>query len=70
MKQSARWHWNKADTLAWLNQAWKVLIPYLVVIIPVLIGQIPKEWGYAGITIYILNRIWDAARRWYQGPVK
>lgn len=67
MKQSKRWQWNRADTIAWANQAIRVLAPYLIVIIPVLIDQLPKDWAYATVTIYILNRIWDALRRWYSG---
>ncbi len=60
MKKSLRFHWNKDDTQVFLGQAVKVLAPYLVVIIPVLIGQVPKEWGFAAVTIYILQRIQSA----------
>lgn|GEM_PF-5124430 len=67
MKQSARWQWNKADTIAWCNQAVKVLAPYLVVIIPVLIGNIDKDWAYSAVIVYILNRIWDALKRLQSG---
>ena len=60
-----RYVWTRTDMKAWLAQAWKVLIPYLIVIIPVLIGQIPKDWAYATAAVYLLNRVWDALRRWY-----
>ncbi len=70
MKQSARFTWNHADTIAWFNKAVAVLAPYLVVIIPVLISQLPKDWAYSAILIYVLQRIWDALRRFYTGPVK
>ena len=70
MKQSVRFSWNSADTRAWLDKAIKVLVPYLVVIIPVLISQLPKDWAYSAIVVYVLQRVWDALRRFYDGPVK
>ena len=64
-----RFTWSKKDTIAWCQQAIKVLAPYLIVIIPVVVAQLPRDWAYATIVIYILNRIWDALRRWYgTGP--
>ena len=62
---STRWTWTKADTHAWFSQAWKVLIPYILVIIPAIIGQLPKDWAYTAVVVYILNRVWDAVRRYY-----
>lgn len=69
MKKSLRFHWNAADTLAFFQQAkaWNVLIPYIIVIIPVLIDQIPKDWAYAAIVIYALQRALLALKLFVQG---
>lgn len=67
MKPSAKFSWNEADTKAFLHQAVRVLIPYAIVIIPVLIQQLPTDWAYSAIAIYILNRVYDALRRYVQG---
>ena len=60
MKPSKAWHWNEADTAKWLEQARVYLLPYLVVIIPVIITQIPKDWAYATAVIWVLNRLYSA----------
>jgi len=57
MKPSKSGQWNRADTEKFLKDALKVLAPYLLVIIPVLLTQIPKDWAYAAVTIFILQRI-------------
>ena len=57
MKPSKAWSWNKADTQKFLKEALRFLAPYLIVIIPVVIGELPKDWAYATIVIWILNRI-------------
>ena len=67
MKQSAKFSWNKADTIKFFKEALTVLAPYLLVIIPVLIGQIPQDWAYAAVAIYVLNRIRSALVLWYSG---
>lgn len=67
MKQSAKFSWNSSDTKAFMNQALRVIAPYLVVIIPVLLTQIDDSWAYSAVTIYVLNRIYDALRRYIQG---
>lgn len=67
MKQSARFSWNKADTIKFFKEALTVLAPYLLVIIPVLIGQIPQDWAYAAVTIYVLNRIRSVITLWLAG---
>jgi hypothetical protein len=67
MKPSGRWQWNKADTIAFLKEALKYAAPYLIVIIPVLIGQIPKDYAYASAIIWVLSRIVSALTLWYQG---
>ena len=67
MKKSLRFHWNKSDTQAFVGQAVKVLAPYLIVILPVLIGQIPKDWAWAAITLYVLQRIQSALVLFIQG---
>lgn len=67
MQKSLRFHWNRADTQAFLGQAVKVLAPYMVVIIPVLIDQLPKEWALAAVTIYLLQRVQSALVLFIQG---
>lgn len=67
MKPSAQFSWNKADTIKFAQEAVKVLAPYLIVIIPVLIGQVPQDWAYAAVTIYILNRIRSAVMLYIAG---
>lgn len=67
MKKSLRFHWNKSDTQAFVGQAVKVLAPYLIVILPVLIGQIPKDWAWAAVTLYVLQRIQSALVLFIQG---
>ena len=67
MKKSLRFHWNKADTTVFLQQAVRVLAPYLIVILPVLIGQIPKDWALAAVTLYVLQRIQSALILFIQG---
>lgn len=67
MKKSLRFHWNIQDTKAFLWQAVKVLAPYLIVILPVLIGQIPKDWAWAAVTLYVLQRIQSALVLFIQG---
>jgi len=67
MKKSLRFHWNRADTQVFVQQAVRVLAPYIVVIIPVLVGQIPKDWAYATVTVYVLNRIWSAVQLFISG---
>lgn len=58
--KSKKFSWNKADTLNFLKDALKVSAPYLIVIIPVIIEQLPKEWAYAAVTIYALQRMRSA----------
>lgn len=56
MKESKKWTLNKADAIAWSKDALKVLAPYLIVLIPVLIEQLPKEAFWTGIAIFTLQR--------------
>ena len=57
MKPSKKFQWNKADTIKFFQDSVRVLAPYLIVIIPVLIEQLPKDWAYSAIVIYVLQRI-------------
>ena len=59
-KSSKAWTWNKADTKAWVLQTLKSLAPYVIVLIPVIIGEIPKDYAYSAIIIWILNRALSA----------
>lgn len=56
MAQSRKWQWNSADTQKFLKETLKVLAPYLIVIIPVVIDQLPKDWAYAATVIFLLQR--------------
>lgn len=67
LKPSKQWQWNKADTLKFLKEALRVLAPYLVVIIPVLIEQLPKEWAYSAAVIYVLQRVRSAIELYKAG---
>lgn len=67
MAQSKRFTLNKQDLIAWGQQTLIFLAPYLIALIPVFINQIPKDWEYAVITIWGLNRIWDLLRRFVSG---
>ena len=55
--ESKRFTLNKADLQAFGEETLKVVGPYLLVIIPVLMEQLPKEWVYASTTIFVLQRI-------------
>ena len=65
--ESKRFTLNRADWLAFLQRTLQTLTPYLVALIPVLISQIPKDWPYAVITVWLLNRVWDLLRRYISG---
>jgi len=67
MKQSKKWTLSKQDWTAWGNRTLQNLAPYLVALIPVFIEQIPKDWEYTVIAVWLLNRIWDLLRRLYIG---
>ena len=67
MKESKRLQWNKQDTIKFAQDALKVLAPYLVVIIPVLISQIPDEVAWGGIAIFVLQRARVAIELFWKG---
>lgn len=54
--KSKKFQLNKADLMVWSKDALKVLAPYLIVLIPVLIEQLPKEAFWTGVAIFILQR--------------
>ena len=64
---SKRFTLNRADIIGWGRQTLIFLAPYLIALIPVFIEQVPKDWEYAIITIWGLNRIWDLLRRFVAG---
>ncbi|TVL99536.1 MAG: hypothetical protein CV087_17405 [Candidatus Brocadia sp. WS118] len=55
--KSKKFSWNREDTVKFAKDALRVLAPYLIVIIPVLIDQLPKEWAYSAAVIYVLQRV-------------
>ena len=65
--ESKRFQFNHNDLLAWLKQTKKVWVPYLLALIPVVIQQVPAEWTYAVITVWVLNRIYSFLTLWYAG---
>lgn len=67
MKQSKAWEWNKADTKKFLLDTLRVLGPYILVIIPVVLQQIPSDYAYASIIIFILQRIRSAVELYLSG---
>ena len=67
MTPSKRFTLNRADLTAWSQQTLIFLAPYLIALIPVIINQVPKEWEYGVITVWVLNRIWDLLRRFVAG---
>lgn len=64
---SKRFQFNKSDAIAWCNQTAWFLAPFIIALIPVVIGKVPRDWAYGEITIFLLNRVWDFLRRWYTG---
>lgn len=67
MKQSKQWTLSQEDWKAWGERTLQVLAPYLIALIPVVVAEIPNEWEYAVLTIWVLNRLWDLLRRFYSG---
>ena len=53
----------KSDWVAAGKRALIFLAPYLLVLIPVVIEQMPKEWVYSATALFILNRLTDLLRR-------
>ena len=35
------------------------LAPYLVALIPVAIEQVPVDWAYATVVVFLLQRVWS-----------
>lgn len=64
---SQKYTLNKQDLQAWAQRTLQTLAPYLIALIPVVISQVPQDWKYAVITVWVLNRVWDLLRRWYNG---
>lgn len=58
---------NKQDWIDWGNRTLQTLAPYLIALIPVVIAQVDPQWQYAVLTVWVLNRVYDLLRRWYQG---
>lgn len=67
MKPSKSFSWNKADTVKFLQDSLRVLGPYLIVIIPVLIGQVPKDVAWSAVAIYLLQRARSAIELFIAG---
>jgi len=65
--KSKKFQWNKADTAKFLQDTLRVLAPYFVVILPVVLQQIPKDWAYSAILIFVLQRIRAAVELYLAG---
>lgn len=65
--QSKSLRWNSQDTIKFGQDALKVLAPYLIVIIPVLISQIPDEVAWGGMAIFVLQRARVAIELFWKG---
>lgn len=65
--QSKRFQWNRVDTENFLKEALKVLAPYIFVIIPVLLQQIPQDWAWSAIVIFLLQRARSALQLFVGG---
>lgn len=67
---SGRFSLNKSDLMAWGERTLQTLAPYLIALLPVVIGQVDPQWKYAVVTVWLLQRIYDLMRRWYQSNGK
>jgi hypothetical protein len=67
MKQSEKYSWNDLDTKKFFADALKVLAPYLIVVIPVLISQIPDDWAWSAIVLFLLQRARVAIELYLKG---
>jgi hypothetical protein len=67
MKQSKRFTWNKQDTMKFLTDTLRVIGPYLIVIIPVVIEKFPKEATWTVIAVFLLQRVRAAVELFLAG---
>lgn len=65
--KSKSFSWNSEDTKKFLGETLRVLAPYLVVVIPVLINQLPKDWAYASVILFVLQRVRSAVELYIKG---
>lgn len=67
MNKSKRFTWNKADTIHFAQESLRVLAPYLIVIIPVLIEKLPQDVAWTAIAIFLLQRARSAIELFIKG---
>lgn len=65
--KSKSFSWNSEDTKKFLGETLRVLAPYLVVVIPVLINQLPKDFAYSAIILFVLQRVRSAVELYLAG---
>lgn len=53
---SKSFSWTSAQRKEFFDLTVKNLSPYLIVLIPVIIDQLPKEAGWAVIAVFLLQR--------------
>jgi len=56
--------------LAWGHRTLQTLAPYLIALIPVVISRVPPDYKYTVLIVWVLNRVYDMLRRWYNGTPK
>lgn len=61
---SPKYELIKEDWIAAGKRALIFLAPFLLVLIPEIISQLPKEAAYYTIALFLLNRLTDLLRRY------
>jgi len=65
--QSRKYSFNRSDLSKFGKDALKVLAPYLIVIIPVLISNLPEEAAWSAIAVFLLQRVRVAIELFIKG---
>ena len=55
----------KEDWIAASKRAMIFLAPFILAIIPVVIGKLPPDWAYSAVVLFLLNRLTDIIRRYF-----
>jgi hypothetical protein len=66
---SPKWSLRIEDVRKAIKNSFVFAAPLLVVVIPSVIGCVPAEWKYAALVLWVLNFIWDLAKK-YAGENK
>jgi hypothetical protein len=60
---SPRFSISKDELYQWAHNTLVFAAPLLVVMIPVLVKDVPVDWKYGALTLYVLNITLDFARK-------